>query len=211
MYMQADISLFCNITCSVRHKFFYVCSGVGIFFKITPAFSIGLAWHYLYTAATKTFILFANALELNCVSCTSSDWYDPYTMWCRFNAVNFLANIHKMTPHSSPIRVSYGVSYVDPAPDWYFASGPVIICVITYNIGPRYHTTWLYYSIDSWCITVEYITGHWTQCEMKKAKTLFRLWTHKRHHIPHLYGQAMGHLFWVLWRKDSVRYGECSV
>ena len=32
----------------------------------------------------------------------------------------------QMTPQSSPVRAKYGVSYVNPACDWYFASVPVI-------------------------------------------------------------------------------------
>ena len=50
-----------------------------------------------------------------------------------------------MTPHSSSIRVSYGVSFVDPASDWYSVSVPVIIYVVFYNIGPNYNDTWLYF------------------------------------------------------------------
>ena len=42
------------------------------------------------------------------------------TMWYRYNTVNFRTN---------------------PESDWYFASVLVIIYVIAYNIGPRYHST----------------------------------------------------------------------
>ena len=38
-------------------------------------------------------------------------------------------------------RASYGVSFVDPASDWYSASVPVIINVTSYNIGPHYNGT----------------------------------------------------------------------
>ena len=38
----------------------------------------------------------------------------------------------------------YGVSFVDPAPDWYSASVPVIIYVISYNIGLRYNDNRLF-------------------------------------------------------------------
>ena len=47
------------------------------------------------------------------------------------------------TPHSSPVRVRYEVSFVDPASDWYSVSFPVIIYVKCYNIGQRYNSTWL--------------------------------------------------------------------
>ena len=40
----------------------------------------------------------------------------------------------------------------------------------------------------------------------RKLKTLFRLWTQKRHHIPWHQMQPMGCLSsWVLWRKDTMR------
>ena len=38
------------------------------------------------------------------------------------------------TPHSSPVRARYAVSFVDPASDWYIASVSVIIYVIFHNI-----------------------------------------------------------------------------
>ena len=47
------------------------------------------------------------------------------------------------------------VSYVYPASDWYSASVPVIIYVISYHIGPRYDSTRLYYinvTWASWCL-----------------------------------------------------------
>ena len=48
------------------------------------------------------------------------------------------------TPHSSPARVTNGVSFVNPASDWYSALVPVIIYVISYNIGQRYNDTRLF-------------------------------------------------------------------
>ena len=39
------------------------------------------------------------------------------------------------TPHSSPVRARYGVSFVDPASDWYSASVWIIIYEISYNSG----------------------------------------------------------------------------
>ena len=64
-------------------------------------------------------------------------------------------------------------------------------------------------AIDSQYIVVEYNTIV-TQYEREKVWTLLRLWIHKRHPIPRPYGRAMGRLFWVLWRKDTVRYRECN-
>ena len=64
--------------------------------------------------------------------------------------------------------------------------------------------------IDSWYIVVEYNTYR-TWYERKECKTLFRLWTHKRHAIAHPSGWAMGHLFWILWRQDTMKYWKCIV
>ena len=52
------------------------------------------------------------------------------------------------------------------------------------------------------------VTWFITQYESKIA--LFRLWTHKRHPILCPYGQAMWHLFGILWRKDMAKYLECT-
>ena len=48
------------------------------------------------------------------------------------------------TKDSLPIRARYGLCFVDPASDWHSASVPVIIYVISYNIGPHYNNTRLY-------------------------------------------------------------------
>ena len=59
------------------------------------------------------------------------------TVRCRYNAINFLTNIHKRHPIARPF-------FVDPVSDWYSASVPMIIDVISHNIGPRYNGTPLY-------------------------------------------------------------------
>ena len=58
----------------------------------------------------------------------------------RHNAVKFLKKYSQKMPHSSPIRVSYGVSFVDPASAWV----PAIIYAISYYTGPHYNGTRLY-------------------------------------------------------------------
>ena len=77
----------------------------------------------------------------------SSCQYGAHMRWfrrtvrCRNNAVSFLTNIHKMHPYlahySSPLRMRYGLYFVDPAYDWYTASVSVIIHALSYSIGPR--------------------------------------------------------------------------
>ena len=68
----------------------------------------------------------------------------------------FFHKYSQKTPHSAPVRGTYGVHFVDPASDWYFASVPVIVYVISYNIGP------LYNGILLWFAWSEIIHERWT-------------------------------------------------
>ena len=67
-----------------------------------------------------------------------------YRFYTIYNAVplyhgQFCHKYSQETSHSSPVRASYGVFFVDPASDWYSATVPVIVYVITCNIGSRYN------------------------------------------------------------------------
>ena len=68
-------------------------------------------------------------------------------MQCRYNEVNDLKKYSPKTPHSSPVKASYGVSFVDPASDWYSTWVPGIIYAISYYIGPCYNGIQLYYFV----------------------------------------------------------------
>ena len=70
------------------------------------------------------------------------------TVRCRYNAVNFLKNIHKY----SPLGRGSGC-LLNPASGWSSAWVPAIIYVIFYYIGPCYSDTRLY----SYCI----LSGLW--------------------------------------------------
>ena len=80
-------------------------------------------------------------------------------MWCRYNAVRFLTNIYKSYPIAHP---SYGVYFVDPSSDWYSALVPVMSQLISYNIGPRYNGTSLYYALYDLipCLFLDYYCNH---------------------------------------------------
>ena len=54
-------------------------------------------------------------------------------------------------------------------------------------------------------ISRSYTTRYWTKYERAKAKTLSTLWTHTRQPTLGPYGQAMGRLFSVVWRKHTTR------
>ena len=58
------------------------------------------------------------------------------TLHIQYDAIIIGSILSLKTLHSSPIRERYGVSFVDPASDWYSAWVPVIIYVISYSIGP---------------------------------------------------------------------------
>ena len=77
------------------------------------------------------------------------------THWSlRYSAVplyrgQFSHKYSQKTPHSSPVRARYGVSFMNPTSDWYSASVHVIVHVISYNIWviwprPRYNGTRLH-------------------------------------------------------------------
>ena len=63
----------------------------------------------------------------------------PNTVRCHYDAVYLPTDIHKGQPIARPL-----VYFVDPASDWYSVSVPIVIYVISYDIGPRYYGTWLY-------------------------------------------------------------------
>ena len=68
-----------------------------------------------------------------------------HTVWCRYNALSFLKNIHKRHPIACPFGASYEVSFVDPASDWYSAWVPAILYTISYYIGPNYNDIQLHF------------------------------------------------------------------
>ena len=67
----------------------------------------------------------------------------------------FSLKYSQKTPHSSPVRARYGVYFVNAASDWYSASVPVIIYVISYDSGARYNGTRLH-------IQSVYVTYAWS-------------------------------------------------
>ena len=78
------------------------------------------------------------------VKINSSRSSDPYIQCGAVITRSIFSWILEKTSHSSPVRARCGVSFVDPASDRYFATVPVVIYAISYNIGPRYNGTRLY-------------------------------------------------------------------
>ena len=85
-------------------------------------------------------------------------WFTVFCHRCSFLSANgnrmysaaplnrgkFSQKYSQKTPHSSPVRSRYWVSFVVPASYWQSASVPVIIYVISDNVEPRYNGTRLY-------------------------------------------------------------------
>ena len=67
-----------------------------------------------------------------------------YTVGCCYNAINCVTNINKRHPIARPLGWWDMRSFVDPEFDWYSASVPVIIYVISWNTGLRYNGIQLY-------------------------------------------------------------------
>ena len=61
----------------------------------------------------------------------------------RYKRGEFSHKYPQKTPHSSPVRARYGVSFEGPALDWYCAWLPKIIYAISCYTGPCYSGTWL--------------------------------------------------------------------
>ena len=62
-----------------------------------------------------------------------------------------LLKIPTETPHSSPVRASYGVSFVGSHSDLYSASVTAVMHTISFHIGPRYNGTRLYSTQTKHC------------------------------------------------------------
>ena len=66
----------------------------------------------------------------------------------RYNAVNFLQNIHERHPIARPSGRGMGcLLWVQL---WYSASVPAMMCPISCYIGPRFNGTWLYNVTSHW-------------------------------------------------------------
>ena len=67
--------------------------------------------------------------------------------------------------NSLPVRSRYGVSFVDPASDWYSASLSDNIEAISYYIGPRYNGTCNMLSICSWFCCALFCCGYFISAQ----------------------------------------------
>ena len=73
----------------------------------------------------------------------------PHTLCSQYSEVplqygQFSPKYSRKTPHGSPVRVRYGVSFVGSASDWYSAAVPAMLCALSYYIILCYNGTWLY-------------------------------------------------------------------
>ena len=95
-----------------------------------------------------------------------------YHLGCRwkpvYSAVNFPTNIHKRHPKARPLGELW-VCFVEPASDWYFASLPAIIYVISYDIGPCFIA-----AMD--CICIAWLLQH--ICPISSQSRFLSLFVH---------------------------------
>ena len=69
----------------------------------------------------------------------------------------FYQKYSQKTPHGSPVKARYGVSFVDSASDWYHVSVPAIFNAKSFYIGPRFNGTRLYNAISYISYTIHHI------------------------------------------------------
>ena len=93
------------------------------------------------------------------------------------------SQIFTKTPHSSPVRARYGVTFVDPAFDWYSASVPVNIYVISYNIQPHFNDTQLYFFQEDTLHFVDWINFDTMKVRMSQESSVILVCIHV---LPHL-------------------------
>ena len=68
-----------------------------------------------------------------------------HTVWCCYNALNFLSNSHKIHHIARPFRARYGMSFMGPNSDLYFATVTAVMYAISCYIGLHYNSTRLYF------------------------------------------------------------------
>ena len=100
-----------------------------------PEVAIPWCWPILTT------IVFCKEGEGGLEHNTNTTHWKQYTVPCYYNMVNFIQNSTQKTPHSSPVRVRYGVSFVGSQSHLHFASVTTIVCAISFYIGPCYDST----------------------------------------------------------------------
>ena len=82
--------------------------------------------------------------QLSHLTCGTVHWpVRKHRVQCLYNTVNFYQNSHKRQPHSSSIRVRYGLSFVGSYSDLYSASVTAAMYAISCYIVPHYNGTWL--------------------------------------------------------------------
>ena len=72
------------------------------------------------------------------------------TVWCRYNAFNFLENTERKPPISRPLGSVYGFTVI------YSASVTAVIYIISSHTGPRYNGTWLCMELSVNILVIRY-------------------------------------------------------
>ena len=122
------------------------------FIQVIPSHSIHPSIHCMHACKNKI-------LQVQCSAVITRSIFSKYS---------------QRTPHSSPARARYGVSFVDPKSGWHSDAFLVIIHVIYYNIRPRYNGTPLYYRLPS--CSLELVEVPTTKTAMKVSITSYEKW-----------------------------------
>ena len=111
------------------------------------------------------------------------------TVWCRYNAVNFLKKSSQKTHHSSP----YGVCFMDSHSGLYYASGTAVMYAISCDIVSHYNVTQLYFVI----MRLWWHLYKTTTKQNKNELCIYTLWnTLCRWFMAALYFRNMLHIFY---------------
>ena len=134
-------------------------------------------------------------------------------MRCRYNAVNFLQNYHKII---SLARTRYMVFFVSINYDACSASVTVLLSAKSYDIGPRCNDTWLYaylryyqnhhqiYSVS------KHILGIYTAHAVLLIVIEIRMCHKNRNIITHLFSPLANYIYFTRYGCD-VKYLSVSI
>ena len=106
-----------------------------------------LRHHMIYCSLNTCFISLKTWFHGSLFFLTGVPFRRKGAVRCRYNAVDFLQNAHKIHPHGLPVRARFGVFFVSSKSD--LCSGVTVVIAVLYEISwyivPRYSGTELYW------------------------------------------------------------------
>ena len=115
----------------------------------------------------QVIILDSVVMRLQCINQSI-----PSTVWCRYNVVNFIQNLHKRHPIARPLGPDMVCLFLCSNSDLYAASvtqSHTVMSAISCNLGLRYNGTQLYH-VKRKCLAIcwhcDIGPHHWTSSEV---------------------------------------------